>query len=144
MNINDLLKRVLNQELLVAVQMAYFAGVIETPSLKKHFLDLAYQELEHFSRVASNISEINASQDIEALRLKIEKNELKALITLEAMEDTLIHYYAEMLSPACQIKEPMRSRLKNCLEDERKHKEQMTQLLKEAKENIKRKANPSL
>jgi len=137
MNIEDLLERVLNQELLVATQMAYFAGVVKTPSLKEHFLELAYEELAHFSRAASNISEMNIRQDIRPFRIKIDKDEIKALILLEATEGTLIHYYEEALSHNMRIREPMRSRLNDCLEDERKHKEKIAQLLKEAKENIK-------
>ena len=43
--------------------------------------------------------------NIEPLELKLEKDVLKALIILEAMEDTMIHLYEDILS---QLREPLK------------------------------------
>ncbi len=132
----ELLIRILNQELQAAAQMSYLAGIIEQPSLREHFLNFALQELPHFSIVAGILAEINTELSIQPVTIKLETDEIKALIILESVEDTLIHYYEDLLSPDNKIAEPMRSRLKGCLEQEKAHKNQLAQLLKEAKEYL--------
>ena len=130
MIMKELLIRQLNQELLAAAQMAYFAGVVSTPSLREHFLDFAHEELNHFSEVANILSEMGDEPSIEPLQLNLEKDELKALIILEAVEDTLIHYYEDMVAKSTQ---PVKQRIKAILEEERRHNGEMELLLREVK-----------
>ena len=133
MDIKNLLTRILHQELLAAAYMAYFAGIAKTPALKTHFLDYAYEELKHFSTVVTIISEMSIRTNLEPIQINLEQDELKTLILLDAVEDTLIHYYEDILSSGNRIGEPMRSRLRSFLEDEKKHKEEFARLLKEVK-----------
>ncbi len=134
MMMKKLLIRQLNQELLAAAQIAYFAGVVRSPSLREHFLEFAHEELSHFSEVANILSEMGYEPSIEPLQLNLEKDELKALIILEAVEDTLIHYYEDMVAKSTQ---PVKQRIKAILEEERKHKGEMELLLREVKSALK-------
>ena len=136
MDIKELLIRVLNQELQVLTQMAYFAGIIEQPSLKEHFLTLALEEMAHFPIVVGCINKIDTELSVGPFAITPETDELKTLVILESVEDTLIHYYEDCISPDNKIVEPIRSRLKHCLEQERTHKTEMAHLLKEAKEYL--------
>ena len=128
--IRDLLIRQLNQELLVATQAAYFSGIIKTSSLKEQFLKLAHDELGHFAKVANILAEMGHAADLKPVEIELEKDELKALIILSAMEDTIIHLYGDILS---DLEEPFKSTIGDQIQEEINHKNQMEHLLEEAK-----------
>ena len=131
--IKNLLIKQLNQELLAAAQMAYVAGIVKNSNLREHLLKFAKDELEHFSTVANIVSEMGYEKNIEPFHVNLEKDELKALIILEAAEDTMIHFYEEMLF---ELKEPFKSRIREQVNEELDHKKKMKHLLKEAKKNM--------
>ena len=131
--LKDLLIRQLNHELLVAAQAAYFSAVAGTPSLKEHFLGYAQEELRHFSGVITILHELGHDADLTSFQLNLETDELKALIILEAMEDTMIHYYEDLHA---QLSEPLKSIIKAQLEEERRHKGQLNLLLRKVKKDF--------
>jgi hypothetical protein len=128
--IRDLLIRQLNQELLVATQAAYFSGIAKTSSLKEQFLKFACEELEHFAKVANILDEMGHTAELKPVEIEFEKDELKALIILSAMEDTIIHLYGDILS---DLEEPFKSTIRDQIQEEFDHKNQMEHLLEEAK-----------
>jgi len=132
--IKDLLLKQLNHELMATVQMSYFAGVVKNPSLEKSFLEFAKDELEHFSKVASILSKMGYQKGIEPFEIRVETDELKALIVLESVEDTLIHYYEDMLPG---LREPYKGLIKEIINEEVDHKERMRDLLEKAKKDKK-------
>ena len=135
--IHKLLFRQLYQELQAAAQLSYLAGIIKNSEIKALLLEFAKEELEHFSVVANILFEMGHKSTMKPLELKLEPDELKCLIVLEAIEDTLIRYYEEMLPI---LKEPFKSRIRSQLTQEIDHKAKMELLLKKAKENIKRRS----
>lgn len=130
--IRDLLIRQLNQELLVATQAGYFSGIAKTSSLKEQFLKFAHDELEHFAKVVKILDEMGHAADLKPFEIKLEKDELKALIILSAMEDTIIHLYEDILS---ELEEPFKSTIRDQIKEEIDHKNRMELLLGEAKKN---------
>jgi len=128
--IKDLLLKQLRQELTAASQMAFSAGFAKDPSLRKAFLEFAKDELEYFTNVANILAKMGHSARLEPLEITLEQDELKALILLDAMEDTMIHYYEEMIT---ELKEPFRTEIKRQVSEEKDHKETMRELLDRAK-----------
>jgi rubrerythrin len=131
--VKELLMRQLNQELMAAAQLAYFAGVVKTPSLKVSFLEFAKEELEHFARVADIICQTGHEPIMEDFQLTLFKDEIEALIMLDAMEDTMIHYYEDL---AAIIDEPFKSIIIGELKEEKTHKKRLKKLMGEVKENL--------
>lgn len=132
--IRTLLLRQLEQELYAGVQMAFLAGIVEDLSLSKLFLEFAKEELEHFSLVSSILSKKGFEISKEPFKLSIETDELKALIILESIENTIIHYYEELVP---LLREPFKSQIRDQIATEKNHKEEMEALLEKVKENIK-------
>ena len=132
--IKDLLIKQLRQELTAASQMAFFAGFAKDPSLKKAFREFAKDELEHFAKVVNILFEMDHDARLEPFEITLEHDELKALILLDAIEDTMIHYYEEMIT---ELKEPFRTEIRKQLNEERDHKEKMRELLEKAKKGKK-------
>lgn len=130
--IRDLLIRQLNQELLVATQAAYFSGIAKTSSLKEQFLTFAHDELEHFAKVAKILDEMGHAADLKPVEIKLEKDEITALILLRAMVDTIIHLYEDILS---ELEQPFKSTIRDQIKEEIDHKNKMDLLLEEAKKN---------
>ncbi len=139
LKIKELLTKQLNLELLAAVQMAYCAGVTDSSSLREHFCKFARVELEHFTAVANILNKMYHETNIEPLDLNLEKDELRMLIVLAAIEDTMINYYQDILSPDTSISPAFKTVLRDNLRQEKGHKQEMTLLLQETKENIKKK-----
>ena len=128
--IKELLLKQLGLELKAASQMAFVAGFTKDPSLRKAFLKFAKDELEHFTKVTEILIKMGHTARLVPLEIPLEQDELKALILLDAMKDTMIHYYEEILT---ELKEPLRAQIKKQLIEERDHRVTMKELLDKAK-----------
>ena len=110
--IENLLLKQLEQELLAAAQMSYFAGTVKDLTLRELFLQFAKEELVHFSIVANILSDMGYKTVIESFTLNFEKDPLKALIILEALEDTIIHYYEDMIP---ELRQPFKGIIRDLI-----------------------------
>ena len=137
--IEDLLLKQLNLELTAAARMSYIAGATKDLDLRDLFLEFAKEELEHFSMVANILSHMGYESKIEPFTLSLETDQLKALIFLESLEDTMIHYYEDMIP---ELKQPFKDRIRNQVIQERDHKKKMGLPLEEAKRRIKAPPDP--
>ena len=120
--------------------MAYCAGLADAASLKALLHEFAHVELRHFFALTSIISDMGWDATTEPVELKLLKDELEILILLLAVEETLVHYYENMMAPSDR---PLRKRLKAMLEEEQEHRNQMQVLLREAKSALRSTANES-
>ena len=137
--IENLLLKQLEQELIVAAQMSYFAGAVKDLTLRELCLQFAKEELEHFSVVVNILSDMGYKTNIEPFTLNFETDLLKALIILEAIEDTMIHYYKDILP---ELRQPFKDKIKDQINMERDHKKKIRLLLEEAKKDMKAPSNP--
>jgi len=128
-----LLLRQLNLELKTAVQMAYLSGLSGTASLKERLLKFAGDELGHFADVVGILEGLGFDASAWPFQLGLEKDPAKALIMLRANEDTLIHYYEEMLVGDSGLSGDFREKLRNNLKDEEGHLQEMSRLLEDIK-----------
>ena len=86
--------------------------------------------MTHFSDLARIISEMTWEVTTEPLQVKLVKDEIEALILLLAVEETLTHYCEDVVAASDP---PLKDRMREMLEEEQKHRDEMQALIQEAK-----------
>jgi len=128
-----LLLRQLNLELKTAAQMAYLSSLSVAAPLKERLLKLAREEIGHFADVAGILEGLGVDAAVWPFQVELEKDPARALIMLRASEDTMIHYYEDILAGEGSLSHDMREKLESNLRDEEEHLQAMNQLLEEVK-----------
>ena len=134
--IKELLERQLKQELMAVAQISYLAGLSLNQEIRELLLRFAKEELEHFSEVVSILGELGHKPNMKSIQVTLEPDELKTLIVLGAIEESMIAMYEEMVPLA---KDPFKGRLKSIISQEKVHCEELKLLLEKIKKNLKEK-----
>lgn len=131
--IKEILRRILEQELLAAMGLFHLSNITASEHQKERYRELALEEVEHFLNVSRALKDLGEEPVLDNVSIDLEEDELKALIVLKSLEDTLMRLYEDILTENDQALDPVRKRLEGILKDERGHKEQMDLILEEVK-----------